>query len=715
MDEERFQKIQEGSKERLQLEKSKVKRYGYASEAPIPVVGKFNAMVETDKKAVPATFIVVKGKTKGEMLLGCDTAMKLGVLKIVNSIDKEDKKLRPVVADIVSECDCLFHGIGKHKHAKIRADESVTPVAQVNRRISYHYQDKLKEQLRKLEEAGVVESVPDDEPTTGISPLVIQPKKAVGEIRICVDMRKPNEAMLREKREFPTVEDIFQELNGAVKFSKLDLNHAYHQLELDFGSRHLTTFSTPWGLKRYTRLNFETVIAQEVFREEVKKTIAGVQGAKNITDGISVYWKIPELHDQALRDTLQKLNFNGLTLNRAKCLFDQSQIEVFGYVFSAEGFSPDPAKFQALREAERPSNAEEVRSFLGMANYSARFIKHFSTLAVPLRGLTRSKVKWRWAEREQEAFMKIKNSLLDNATLAYYEVGAETEVIVDASPVGLGAMLTQKKKDSHRPVTYISRSLSPVEQSYIQREREALAIRWACERFRMYLAGARFKVVRDHKPLEAIFNSFNNTTVEGNSWRMSFPNLTGRSPYSQLFGGREICGKIPQFSLSSEDDPEVRQKDALAKQKMKMYADKKAYAKHTPIREGDMVLLRQEKKNKLSTPFEGIPYTVFQKKGSMVTAERVTDGRMVTRNTKDFKSCPPSTKGRTQATLVDKADDAIVAAKPPSTVDVAEPPSTVDLAEQTSEMTSTSAVPETVPSPHPPSAEEPRYPRRERH
>ena len=1025
MDEGRFQKIQERSKERLRLEKSKVKLYGYASEVSIPVAGKFNALVETDKKAVPATFIVVKGKTKGEMLLGCDTAMELGVLKIVNSVDNEGKELRPVVADIVSEYDCLFHGIGKHKHAKvkIRVDESVTPVAQVNRRIPYHYQDKLKEQLQKLEEAGVVESVPDDEPTTWISPLVIQPKKAVGEIRICVDMRKPNEAMLREKREFPTVEDILQELNGAVKFSKLDLNHGYHQLELDVGSRHLTTFSTPWGLKRYTRLNFGTVVAQEVFHEEVKKTIAGVQGAKNITDDIIVYGKTPELHDQALKDTLQKLKLNGLTLNRAKCLFDQSRIEFFGYVLSAEGISPDPAKVQALREAGRPSNAEEVRSFLGMANYSARFIKNFSTIAAPLRELTRSKVEWRWRKREQEAFMKIKNSLLDSATLAYYEVGADTEVVVDASPVGLGAVLTQKKRDGHRPVTYISRSLSPVEQRYSQTEREALAIHWACERLRMYLAGAQFKVVTDHKPLEAIFNNSNskppvrierwsmylqefdftveyrpgkgnpadymsrhpvrapeNTTdykeqkqteevvnsvvrrnvpeslsveevrkatmndfvllevmdivqngngesgyksedlrpyklvrselsvangillrgsrivvpkalqrrvvnisheghqgivktkqllrsavwfpgidrmtedvvrsclpcqaatqqkpkeplrmtelperpwqkisldfsgpypsgeyclivvddysrypvvelvsttsaaaviprldkifsmfgipeecksdngppfqsrefveyaktqgfrhrkitplhpesngeaerfvktlqkfittitVEGSSWKMSLPDflrvyrstphtVTGRSPYSQLFGGREMRGKIPQFSLSSEEDPEVRQKDALLKRKMKIYADKRANAKPSPIREGDTVLLRQEKKNKLSTPFEGVPYTVFQKKGSMVTAERTTDGRMVTRNTEDFKSCPPSTKETTQATLADEADDAIVAAKPPSTAVAAQ---------QTSEMPQPISV---VPSLHPPSVEEPRYPRRER-
>ena len=82
----------------------------------------------------------------------------------------------------------------------------------------------MNEQLQKLDEAGVVESVPDDEPTTWISPLVTQSKKAVGERRICVDMRKPNEAMLHEKRKFSTVENIVQELNGAVKFSKLDLN-----------------------------------------------------------------------------------------------------------------------------------------------------------------------------------------------------------------------------------------------------------------------------------------------------------------------------------------------------------------------------------------------------------------------------------------------------------------------------------------------------------
>ena len=103
-----------------------------------------------------------------------------------------------------------------------------------------------------------------------------------------------------------------------------------------------------------------------MFHEKVKKTIAGVERAKNVTVDIIVYGKTPELHDQPLKHTLQKLMLNGFTLSRAKCVFDQSQIEFLGYVLSAEGISPDPAMVHALREAEGPSNAKKVRSFLGM-------------------------------------------------------------------------------------------------------------------------------------------------------------------------------------------------------------------------------------------------------------------------------------------------------------------------------------------------------------
>ena len=108
------------AEKKLILEKSKVRLHGYGSQVPIPVAGKFEAVIETKDKAISAVFIFVKGKKDGEMLLGCDTAMELGVLKIAKGVEKEETTLRPAVADNISEYDGVFHGIGKHKHAKVK-------------------------------------------------------------------------------------------------------------------------------------------------------------------------------------------------------------------------------------------------------------------------------------------------------------------------------------------------------------------------------------------------------------------------------------------------------------------------------------------------------------------------------------------------------------------------------------------------------------------
>lgn len=93
----------------------------------------------------------------------------------------------------------------------------------------------------------------------------------------------------------------------------------------------------------------------------------------------------------------------------------------------------------------------------------------------------------------------------------------DSTLIVDASPVGLGAVLTQHSHgDPHpRPVLYASRSLTPTEERYSQTEREALAIVWACEHFHLYIYGAPFVVVTNHKPLTTIFSTKATNTPPG--------------------------------------------------------------------------------------------------------------------------------------------------------------------------------------------------------
>jgi len=90
--------------------------------------------------------------------------------------------------------------------------------------------------------------------------------------------------------------------------------------------------------------------------------------------------------------------------------------------------------------------------------------------------------------------------------LAHFQKGAPTEIVVDTSPVGLGAMLVQEQAGEKRVVCYASRSLSQVERRYSQTEREALGIVWACERFHQYLYGIHFEIVTDHKPLLYIYS-----------------------------------------------------------------------------------------------------------------------------------------------------------------------------------------------------------------
>ena len=191
-------------------------------------------------------------------------------------------------------------------------------------------------------------------------------------------MRQANKVIQRERHLTPTIKEIIKALNGATVFSKLDLNQGYNQLELTPESRYITTFSTHLGLRRYTR-NFSASSAAEIFRNIICETLAGIPGAINLSDDILVLGKSQEEHDQALEATFKRLRESGLTLNRNKCVYNQAELAFFGYVFSADGMSPDPSKVQEIINLATPSTVSEVRSLLGMANYCSRFIPSYST------------------------------------------------------------------------------------------------------------------------------------------------------------------------------------------------------------------------------------------------------------------------------------------------------------------------------------------------
>ena len=165
----------------------------------------------------------------------------------------------------------------------------------------------------------------------------------------------------------------------------------------------------------------------------------------------------------------------------------------FVHVFSENGLSPDPKKVEALQRVAPPTNVSEVRSLLSSAVFCSRFIKDFAVITKPLRQFTCKGVKWQWSEVEQQSFESLK----------------ATSIFVDGSPVGLGAVLTQEDTSTKEvtPLYYASFPLTSTQSRYPQIDREALSIYWAIKPFHLFVYGAEFKVITDHKPLVSLFNN----------------------------------------------------------------------------------------------------------------------------------------------------------------------------------------------------------------
>ena len=282
LDEATFAKLRTKPK----LSGTNEKIFPYGSNKPLPLVGKCDCEVETEKKFSVETFFVVKGTTG--CLVSWKGSQRLGLVQVVRSVEQPGKDK---VESLVESYSDPFEGLGKLKGFQVRlhVENNVQPIAQPPRRVPFHVREKLEEQLLNDEKLGVIEKT--EGPTPWVSPVVVVPKKE-GKIRVCVDMRQVNKSIKRERHITPTINEVIIDLNGAKIFSKLDLNQEYNQLELAPESRYLTTFSTHLDLRRFRRLNFGINCAAEIFQNAIREALSGLKGTLNISDDILIYGTI---------------------------------------------------------------------------------------------------------------------------------------------------------------------------------------------------------------------------------------------------------------------------------------------------------------------------------------------------------------------------------------------------------------------------------------
>lgn len=432
-------------------------------------------------------------------VLGSEACDVLGLVKRVYTVQSEP--VQNELGDIVNHKTYkpLFKGLGclPNTH-KIKLDPTVEPVVHAPRRIPVSLRERVKNELQRMEQIGVI--VKQNEPTEWVNSMVTVIKP--GKIRICIDPKDLNRAIKREHFPIKTVDEVVSNMTGAKVFSKLDATSGFWQVRLDEDSSRLCTFNTPFGRYRFTRLPFGIKSAPEVYQKAMSQMVEDIEGAEAIMDDILIWGVDQAEHDERLKKVLDRALKYNLKLNADKCEFRKTEVTYMGHVLTDGGLKVDPEKVRAVESIRAPSNKQELMTFLGFVQYLGKFMPHMSEVSAPLRKLVEKNSEWTWNDEHETSFTMLKQLASNTPVLRYYDPAQQLTLSVDASSQGLGAVILQ----NGQPIAYASRALTSAQQNYAQIEKETLAVVFGCVKFHQYCYGRQVEVETDHKPLQAIFN-----------------------------------------------------------------------------------------------------------------------------------------------------------------------------------------------------------------
>ena len=227
--------------------------------------------------------------------------------------------------------------------------------------------------------------------------------------------------------------------------------------------------------------------------------LQGLPNAICYLDDILVSGATKEEHLHNLEMVLQWLEQYNIHAKKAKRAFMCDAVEYLGHRVDADGLHTLSSKIKAIQDAPHPQNVQELRSFLGLLHYFGKFLPNLATLLHPLNALLKTGSKWLWSAACSDTFKAAKKLLVIAPVLTHYNPSLPLRLAADALAYRIGAVISHVFEDgSERPVAFTSRTLSPTERNYPQREKEALSLIYGIQKFYQYLYGRPFVLVIDH-------------------------------------------------------------------------------------------------------------------------------------------------------------------------------------------------------------------------
>ncbi|KAI3806720.1 hypothetical protein L1987_22634 [Smallanthus sonchifolius] len=329
------------------------------SGSPITVYGDWNCTMPN---------IISMIKVGSYMRRGCEAYL---AYVIDDRMKMNELKKVPVVCNFPEVFPEDLPGLPPDLEIEFQIDllPRAEPVSKAPYRLAPSKMKELMSQLEELTEKGFIRP--------SISPWgapVLFVKKKDGSMRMCINYRELNKRTVKNKYPLPRIDYLFDQLQSASWFSKIDLRSGYHQLKVGEKDIPKTAFRTRYGHYEFLVMSFGLTNAPAAFMDLMNKVCRPMLDRPVIVfiDDILVYSKSEGDHYCHLREVLEVLKQEKLYAKFSKCAFWLREVQFLGHVINPNDIMVDPAKIETVKEWNLPKTPTEIRSFLGLAGYYRR-------------------------------------------------------------------------------------------------------------------------------------------------------------------------------------------------------------------------------------------------------------------------------------------------------------------------------------------------------
>ena len=363
-----------------------------------------------------------------------------------------------------------------------------------NKRVSPAELAVCKEYIHDLLAKGLI--TPSTSPY-GAAVMFVAKKN--GGFRVCCDWRMLNKITVKNRYPLPRIDETLDALAGSSIFSSLDLCSGYFQIRISEEDAHKTAFTTPLGHFEFKVLGQGLANSPATFQSVMNRLFSKQIGRCVVVylDDIMVYSKNPAEHLQHLTEVLTILQQETLYADINKCKINKPEVEFLGHIVGRHGLKVNPKKIEVVQTWPQPTDATQIRQFLGLTNYFRKFIQGYSSLTSPLHTLTHKNTPFAWTDQHTTIFNQLKEALVSAPVLKLPDFSLPFQIVSDASLLGTGAVLMQEE----HVIAYSSKKFGPAEKNYTTGEQELLGVHNALTEWRCYVEGNECTLITDHNPL----------------------------------------------------------------------------------------------------------------------------------------------------------------------------------------------------------------------